>query len=438
MQEFISLDVLLNLVQMLRANINGAIVLADDEEEARFYERLIHPSAQVIPAYNVAPALLVRLTEVGIEGVIATTKRPIHAELLDNLFCPTLGDVASLLLSSSCYQSVISDVCGTAWIQAAEKVIGPLLPRVVNLARLFNPLRILTEENGRSLDIQEFIKEIDWKDLTIKLDEMQPFSADAGLLAKAEDRVKSIAPLADNEGLMDCNGMDVIYILAAATQFFKPRGISAARKIQAVELLGLLRVGFQLEELENDDFFWRMKKWERQNIQYPLLSDWRTLDPLETVWDQRYWRRDLEHLLQMLPPGELLAVLKMDLDNFKAVNDELGHSAGDDALRHYCSVVKRVVGRYGYVYRRGGDEIVALVPEIDISTAQALAEESRAAIESSFRDWAAERGITKAPTASIGLVIYGGRSPLELIELMDAAQREAKASGKNRVVMAPK
>ena len=68
MQEFVNLDVLLNWVQMLRANIDGAIVLADDEEESRFYERLIHQSAQVIPAFNVARGLLEKVTELGIGG----------------------------------------------------------------------------------------------------------------------------------------------------------------------------------------------------------------------------------------------------------------------------------------------------------------------------------------------------------------------------------
>ena len=179
-----------------------------------------------------------------------------------------------------------------------------------------------------------------------------------------------------------------------------------------------------------------MKKWERKNSQYPLLNDWRMLDSLETVWDQRYWRRDLEKFLQMLEPEEVLGILKIDLDNFKAVNDELDHSAGDDAIRHYCSVVKRVVGGYGYVYRRGGDEIVVILLDTNGPSAQAIAEEIRGQIESTFRDWAEKRCLTKSPTASIGVVVDGARTPLELISLVDKAQQEAKSGGKNRVVVA--
>jgi diguanylate cyclase (GGDEF)-like protein len=436
MKEFISLDVLLNWVEMLRANIDGAIVLADDEEESRFYERLIHPSAKVIPAFDVADVLLERLTELGIEGVIAVGRRTPGAHLLEGTVCPTLGDVSSLLLNSSACQGVISDVCGKAWIEAGEKEVGAILTRIVDLARLFNQLRVVAQENRKALTIQQFINAIEWKTLKVNLVKLHPFGGDAQLTAIAEALIESFTIMPLKEGLTECDGTDAIYILAAATHFLKPRGISAARNVEAAELLGLLRVSFQFEEFENDQFFWRLKKWERQNSRYPLLGDWRELDSLETVWDQRYWQRDLEKLLEESEPGQLLAVLKMDLDNFKRVNDELGHSAGDDAIRHYCSVVKSIVGNAGYVYRRGGDEVVALLPETDGPTAGATAEKIRSQLESTFRLWADERGLKESPTASIGVVIYGGRSPLEVVELADKAQREAKDKGKNRVVVA--
>lgn len=436
MKEYISLDVLLNWVQMLRANIDGAIVLADDEEESRFYERLVHSSAKVIPAFNVASALLEKVTELGIEGVIATGRRAPGAHVLEGIFCPTLGDVSSLLLNSGASQAVISDVCGAAWIEASEKEVGPILTRVVDMARLFSQLRILAEENGKALTIQQFIKGIEWKSLKVDLGKLHFLAGDAGLTARAEALLESFTAMTLKEGLTECDGLDATYILAASTHFFKPRGISAARKVETAELLGLLRLSFQFEELENDEFFWRLKKWERENSKYPLLFDWRELDSLETVWDQRYWQRDLENLLEGLAPGQLLAVLKMDLDNFKIVNDELGHSEGDDAIRHYCSIVKTIVGSAGYVYRRGGDEVVALLPDADDASADAIAEKIRSQLESTFRLWADERGLKTSPTASIGLVIYGGRSPLEVVELADKAQRDAKENGKNRVVIA--
>ena len=143
----------------------------------------------------------------------------------------------------------------------------------------------------------------------------------------------------------------------------------------------------------------------------------------------------LRQSLSLLGPDGQLAAFKMDLDDFRVVNNSLGHASGDDALRLYCSIVKKVLGRAGEVYRRGGDEVVAFAPGLEATVAQTLAEEVRAGIESEFRDWSVQRGLTSFPTASIGLVLTNGsRSFDEIVLLMDNAQHEAKQQGKNRVV----
>jgi len=152
------------------------------------------------------------------------------------------------------------------------------------------------------------------------------------------------------------------------------------------------------------------------------------------VTDQRYWERDLGLLLLSLEPDEQLAIFKMDLDNFRNVNNTLGHSAGDDAIRLYCRIVNDVLGSAGEVYRRGGDEIVVLAPRLDTEDATRLGEALRSEVESQFRAWAKPRGLDESPTASIGLVFSKGRVTInEVIARMDAAQHEAKRQGKNRV-----
>lgn len=126
----------------------------------------------------------------------------------------------------------------------------------------------------------------------------------------------------------------------------------------------------------------------------------------------------------------------MDLDNFKSVNEALGHQAGDDAIRLYSRTVKDVLCKFGEVYRRGGDEVVAFAPGLDHATSKRLAEDVRVAIESRFAEWGASRGLTTFPTSSIGLVLSGNGSTVEdTIHLMDEAQRQAKSQGKNRVVV---
>jgi diguanylate cyclase (GGDEF)-like protein len=238
--------------------------------------------------------------------------------------------------------------------------------------------------------------------------------------------------------VVECDGMDAVRLLAAATKLFQPRGIRAEREVEAQGLIAMMRVAFDLDELEKDEVFWLMKRWERRNPRYPLLRQWRTLDPLGVVLDQRYWQADLSFMVRFLQAGEQLAVFKMDLDNFGAVNRSLGHSAGDEAIRLYCSIVKNVLGSVGEVYRRGGDEVVALVPGLNETRALTLAEEIRSTVEARFRAWCLERGLGSHPTTSIGLVFTeAGRSCEEIVREMDEAQQRAKQEGKNRVARLP-
>jgi diguanylate cyclase (GGDEF)-like protein len=235
--------------------------------------------------------------------------------------------------------------------------------------------------------------------------------------------------------ILECDGMDAVRVLAAATRFFRPRGISPSREIRPEDLMAVLRVAFDPRDLEDDEMFSSMRRWERRNPRYPLLRRWRTLDPLGQVWDQRYWETDLGWMLRCLAPTELLAAFKMDLDNFKPVNETLGHSSGDEALRLYCAIIMRILGSAGEVYRRGGDEVVALVPGLDAAAARAIAEKVRATIEGEFLKWAKDRQLESFPTASIGLVL-GDRthSGGEIVRAMDEAEQKAKRDGKNRVV----
>jgi diguanylate cyclase (GGDEF)-like protein len=236
--------------------------------------------------------------------------------------------------------------------------------------------------------------------------------------------------------LSGCRGGDAIEILAAATRFFAPRGIKARKGVSRLEMAGLLRVAFPLEEFEEDEMFWLMKQWEYRNRDYPLLAEWRVRDPLGVVWDQRYWKRDLQRIAKLLGRNmRCLAAYKMDLDNFKEVNESLGHSLGDEAIQLYCRTVRDILGDIGEVYRRGGDEVVALVPGIGVKKARALAEKVRAEVEATLRDWGAAHDLAPAPTASIGLVVVrGNRAAEDIVRLMDDAQKQAKRGGKNRVV----
>lgn len=102
-----------------------------------------------------------------------------------------------------------------------------------------------------------------------------------------------------------------------------------------------------------------MRGWERRNPGYKLLCEWRALDPLGVVWHQRCWERDLGLMLQFLGPREKLAAFKMALDNFKQVNDSLGHSSSGSSWSVH-GTVRRAFGLRA-VGRRPGDPLLAAV-----------------------------------------------------------------------------
>jgi diguanylate cyclase (GGDEF)-like protein len=437
MREHISVDVLANWVVMLRADVDGAILLSDDDNEARFYERCIHERSRVVPAQDIALPLLDRVELRGIRGVVATLRGTGPYRNSPNVFRPFFGDVASLLLFSKSSDGVIGDVCGHPWLVACEKEVGPIRKRVAAIARLLQEARrVCLEECLAEPCFSDPSEIVEWSSFQLDWDRLDPILLSSGLAKEQLDQLRAVQLGGDfRSSLVGCDGMDAVRIFAAATSMYRPHGISSLREIDAASLLSMFRVAFDLREFEEDGVFWQMRRWERVNPRYPLLRRWRSLDPLGVVWDQRYWESDLAVFLTALLQGESLAIFKMDLDNFRHVNESMGHGVGDEAIRLYCSIVQRVLGGVGEVYRRGGDEVVVLAPSLAEQRARELAERTRVEIEADFKRWSVDHGLgSHPPTASIGLVLAAcKKSAQEAIQLADQAQQQAKQQGKNRV-----
>ncbi|MGE5516175.1 MAG: diguanylate cyclase [Bacteroidota bacterium] len=126
--------------------------------------------------------------------------------------------------------------------------------------------------------------------------------------------------------------------------------------------------------------------------------------------------------------GRPLAVLMMDLDHFKRINDDLGHAAGDDILCRFVAVAGRILRGEDVFCRFGGEEFVALLPETDGQQALAAAERLRAAFAAEFSTFPA----AFAFTASIGIGEMRADETLEdTLRRADAALYRAKATGRN-------
>jgi diguanylate cyclase (GGDEF)-like protein len=433
MRSHIDFPMLANWVLMLRAEIDGAIWLSDDDSEGRFYEKCAHPSSRVVPSPGVACQLLTHVTKRGVEGLVATIKVPNSDDSFpENVFWPGLGDVASLLLASGCCDRTLEEITGATWFKATEKEIGSLRDQAISLAWMFQQILQFSSLQSGLFSIEDLI---DWNILDLSIPAIKAnFGPDA--VAQIESLRAYLATMTREDRLRECDGVNAVRVLADATKKFHPRGLLANQVANADYILGMLRVAFDFSEFECDQMYWRLRRWERQNPKFPLLRVWRLLDPLQVILDQRYWERDLALMLQMDLGEDGLCAFMMDLDNFKTVNEQLGHAVGDEAIRMYCKIVQGFLAQMGEVYRRGGDELVAIVPGLRKSDAVTLAEKIRSSIEAEFVKWGNERCLAQCPTVSIGVVdIEPGCVYESVVQLMDEAQSRAKAEGKNRVIL---
>lgn len=130
-----------------------------------------------------------------------------------------------------------------------------------------------------------------------------------------------------------------------------------------------------------------------------------------------------------------LAVLMLDIDRFKLVNDTYGHDVGDHVIRRLADVCRSQVREIDHVGRFGGEEFVCILPETGRDAALACAERLRTAIEAQRVESA--RGEVRF-TASIGVALYDDPDAgwEELLKDADAALYRAKQEGRNRVVLA--
>lgn len=125
-----------------------------------------------------------------------------------------------------------------------------------------------------------------------------------------------------------------------------------------------------------------------------------------------------------------LTLLYLDLDNFKEVNDDIGHLAGDAVLKTVVDTIRENVRPYDLVARMGGDEFAVLFPDVDDEAAAVIREKIRDVVAKTM----AKRGFPV--TCSIGSVTFK-RMPEDtddLIRTADDAMSEAKRRGKNMVV----
>jgi two-component system, cell cycle response regulator len=167
---------------------------------------------------------------------------------------------------------------------------------------------------------------------------------------------------------------------------------------------------------------------------YSNLEDLAYRDELTELPNRRGASRQIDVLLSRARRhGHQLALLLIDADRFKRVNDEHGHPAGDVVLREIAARLRERVRREDIVGRWGGEEFVIALPETTPDGAAAVAESLREAIAGTPIE--AGDDLRLGVTVSIGVAAWTGQELETLVDRADHALYAAKAAGRDRVVL---
>jgi diguanylate cyclase (GGDEF)-like protein len=158
-----------------------------------------------------------------------------------------------------------------------------------------------------------------------------------------------------------------------------------------------------------------------------------THDTLTGIFNARAYYSACEHLIRLAHRNRTpFAVLFVDLDHFKSINDTYGHAAGDIVLKSVAQKLSDSIRESDALGRIGGEEFSIFLPNTDIAGAQKLAESIRESIENLMPEIGPK---SLQVTASVGVAInqHSQQSMLEIQQQADQAMYRAKKQGRNRV-----
>jgi diguanylate cyclase (GGDEF)-like protein len=166
-----------------------------------------------------------------------------------------------------------------------------------------------------------------------------------------------------------------------------------------------------------------------------VLEQLSATDGLTRLYNHRHFQAQfLREAKRAERTGGPLCLLLADVDDFKLLNDRLGHSAGDRVLQEIATAMASQIRETDYLARYGGEEFALLLPQTGVEGGLALAEKVRGAIEALEVPVIGPEGRVQV-TVSIGLALYA-RGPEATFDAADRALYDAKAAGKNRALLA--
>ena len=175
-----------------------------------------------------------------------------------------------------------------------------------------------------------------------------------------------------------------------------------------------------------------LERAEKTESELRFLADH---DSLTGLLNRRRFRAELDQYVSFNARyGGRGAVMVIDIDGLKEVNDKLGHQAGDRLIRRVAHVLRERVRATDLVARLSGDEFAVLMPQTDTAGALQLGEDLRAQVAEGF----SQSGETAPASISVGITMFGGQEGVEseaVLLAADQAMYQAKEEGRNRIML---
>ncbi len=159
-------------------------------------------------------------------------------------------------------------------------------------------------------------------------------------------------------------------------------------------------------------------------------------DPLTLTHNRRSFYNGLYEAIETARKNYTpCALVVADIDNFKPINDEFGHTVGDKVLKYVAATLKNTIRGGDLLARYGGEEFAIVLPDTRRTGAEHVAENLRQAVSARQLTAGASNRIIGRITLSLGVSTYRpGDNPEQMFERADQRMYSAKRGGKNRVV----
>ncbi len=177
---------------------------------------------------------------------------------------------------------------------------------------------------------------------------------------------------------------------------------------------------------------WRYTEQLRQSVKASI--EMAITDSLTGLYNRRYLETHLNNLMEhYINRGKVLAVLAIDADYFKAINDTHGHDAGDTVLQELAVRIRQSTRSVDLCCRTGGEEFVLVLPGTDLPSAEVIAERLRKLVSGKPFPIAQGKAITVTVSLGVACLEGAGDTPSKIMKRADDALYRAKREGRNRV-----